>query len=661
MPLPAFAPFPPSDVRKSLPPEDWGGCIDSWISLSQAYLSMSTEGFSNCLEDNSSLLLFLDSYFQEISKAGSDPSPQTSKYASLKRYCFLILHRIFSGSSVPSRLLQFSFLTAVSKVFARSQTLAQLLSKVWKKNTVQIEKGLQTVKSPLIRTLDSIEPGRAVDTLAQLNLFLHMSPDAGCYFMTGSDFLDSLSSAYAIDCVAYRRKIVTTAYLGLLSFVQVDPPQYSLLTDHLYGLKSATENARKLEPSGKTILLDLVISTPFLSKIKEVLPEQATARLRNLIASLNEFRDPGATRPRRLVKRKTYKGKAPARDEYGHGAFGDVHVHRISLISQVQDMFPDLGSGFVVRLLEEYGDNVEQVIAHLLDESLPTHLEGADRQEQIILTAHNTMDPIPDIAPRSTPPPTRRNVFDNDEFDRLTVSASRLHLGRKNASQTADSLLSDRSSAPEKARILAALSAFDLDDDERDDTYDVEDVGGTVDTTAEDVELADKNDEVLFTAYRTTPDVFERDAETRRSDARKALKSETGMTDEAIEGWGVMLARDPRRLRRLETRFEAFTGQQRELTRTSYREGVASGTEEEGEGTGAGERGGRGRGLQRGRGRGRGRGGGGAGRGGSVAGPADEKSTQTARRGKEANKGSRANHNRRDQRARKVARAGFPG
>lgn len=59
----------------------------------------------------------------------------------------------------------------------------------------------------------------------------------------------------------------------------------------------------------------------------------------------------------------------------------------------------------------------------------------------------------------------------------------------------------------------------------------------------------------------------------------------------------------------------------------------------------------------RGRGRGRGRARGGA-RGASVAGPSNDRATQAARQRKDANKSSVANHNRRDQRARKMARAG---
>ncbi|KAF6803520.1 activating signal cointegrator 1 complex subunit 2, partial [Colletotrichum musicola] len=259
-----------------------------------------------------------------------------------------------------------------------------------------------------------------------------------------------------------------------------------------------------------------------------------------------------------------------------------------------------------------------------------------------------------DIAPRPTPPqlPQRHNVFDDDELDRLDLDVSKLHFGKKDADKTADDVLKDRSAAPNKAAILSALAAFDSDDDERDDTYDADDVGGTVDAANDEVDR-DSSEETLFKAFQADPGVFDRQAETRRGQARSKLREETGMTDEAIEGWAVMLVRNPAQKRRLEAKYNgaaAFTGAQNELVSTSWRAGEDS----EADG-GSSSRGGRGRGRGGG-GRGRGRGG-----RGNVAGPTGDKDTEAARRRKEASKGSRANHNRRDQRARKMARGGLPG
>lgn len=124
-----------------------------------------------------------------------------------------------------------------------------------------------------------------------------------------------------------------------------------------------------------------------------------------------------------------------------------------------------------------------------------------------------------------------------------------------------------------------------------------------------------------------------------------------------------MLQRDPKKLKRLEAKSSmSGIGQQRGLGRTAWTNRPAesgTATEEEGDtdgDVGSAARGGR-SGEPRGRGRGRVRGG----RGGNVADPANDGGTEVARQRKDANKGSRANHNRRDQRARKMAKGGFPG
>lgn len=190
----------------------------------------------------------------------------------------------------------------------------------------------------------------------------------------------------------------------------------------------------------------------------------------------------------------------------------------------------------------------------------------------------------------------------------------------------------------------------------------MEDVGGTVDSATPgnnpeeaNAGTSDTNEEALFRAFKMTPSVFDRDAATRRSKPRIALKEETGITDEAIEGWALMLSRDPRLMRRLEAKFSSFSGAQKELAPTAWKAYLGGSGTEESDGGGRADRGTnrgpRDRGERR-----RGR----TGMGGNdVAGPTGGKETEIARQRKEANKGSRANHNRRDQRARKMARGGF--
>ncbi|KAF1956490.1 hypothetical protein CC80DRAFT_525356 [Byssothecium circinans] len=645
--LPQFAPFPDAQMRRNILPQEWELYLDSWVSLAELYLRLNGQQFSSAVSSEaSSLNNFLVSFFHEATNDDSViPSAPT-----LRKKCFHLLHRIFSAEQIPLSLLKWPILSDICRVFPKSEQFRGLLASLWTKQAGTIEKSLQLAKNSLIKNLDSRMPENAEDTLNRLVPLLKVSPDAGTYMFTGSDFLDSLCTAFPKVSTSLQTKLTTTAYLGLTALLQGSKPSYSVLSDHLYSLKASGEQQQKLDLTQKSLVADLVTNTPFLTKVKDKATAPEAARVKNFAASLGVFQRSSMSRPKKLVRRKVDKGKGKATvEENGNGSFGDIHVHRMSLISQIQDLFPDLGSGFVAKLLHEYNDNIEETTAHLLEDSVPPHLASADRGEL-----------LPHLTPRSTPPPSeRRNAFENDEFDRLAVDTSRLHLGRRNQQLTADKILSDRKNAPSKSAILSALAAFDSDDDERDDTYDVEDVGGTVDSVApDDANLQDKNEEALFKAYSASPELFGRDAPTRRGNARISLKKETGMSDEQIEGWGLMIGRDPKRLRRLEAKFTHFGGQQAELGSTAWRSSPM-GSEGEGTGSGDGQRGGRGGSAGRGRGRGRGRGGG---RGsGNVAGPADDQATQAARQRKDQNKGSRANHNRRDQRARKMARGGLAG
>jgi activating signal cointegrator complex subunit 2 len=226
-------------------------------------------------------------------------------------------------------------------------------------------------------------------------------------------------------------------------------------------------------------------------------------------------------------------------------------------------------------------------------------------------------------------------VFDNDEFDNLAIDASKLHIGKAHQDLTADQLLS--SGRTDKAAILAALARFDSDDDERDDTYDAADVGGTVDNsldTDRDAAVEDGAERRLYQTWKTDPGCFERDTNTRKSQARAALKRETKWTDEAIEGWAIMLQREPLRARNLERRFGEWRGEQQVINRSAWMD-QANDDSEGGEPPARGGYHGRGRGGAA-----------------AAGGPGNERGTQRARRGKEV----RGAHNRREGRAKKMAR-----
>ena len=672
-------------------PQEWEACLDSWILLAQAHLLLPQKSFSLSLRKNPSLTEFLLSYLRQNSIIEHQTSDDTQKSRSLKSKVFLLMHRALTdGDPTPLPLLEVRFLEDLSVVYGKSASLKELLVNIWP--SIDLENASSSFlkrKASLIRMAEAgskgASSGALENALEPTVSLLRAAFTYGQFLMVGSDFLDFLASCYEHEELGVQKKITVIAYLCLTSLLEPSSPKISTLIDHLYGLGNQSKLRR-----------DICSSTPFLRKLRTRLSGSEATRAKSLLQELSVFEKTASGKPRNLIRRKTDKGKNRATDDFGHGAYGDVRVHTMSLITQVQDIFPDLGSAFIVKLLDEYNNDTEQVTAHLLEDSLPAHLKQADRAENLSvnptsrlkttlklyrphLPSAQSAELVPNLAPHSPSalthhpdrlaPLSRRTVFDDDAFSNLAISPSQVHYGRAaDTTQTADDLLSAPSSTANKAAILSALAAFDADDDERDDTYDVEDVGGTVDSalpgTTDDIMDSEglkkaQHEETLFQAWKMSPALFGRDPTTRRSQARVALRSETAMTDEAIEGWAIMLQRDPRKLKRLEAKSStaAGTGQQRGLGRTAWMNTPAdsgTGTEEEADTDGDTPPAGVGRGggaIGRGRGAGRG------GRGGNVAGPADDRATQLARRRKD----QRANHNRRDQRARKLARGGLPG
>lgn len=682
--LPPFALFPRALWRQHLSSEEWESLTDVWVTLSEAALRLSDKELKRKVEDDESIVAFVTTFAEETATSGQSTAstPAGSPSASLLKVVFRLSTRLIDVCR-PPQLLGFPFLADFAKVYPRKLT-SPLLSRLFASHGPEIEASLTALKKLLIPHLDSGIKGdlKLVESrLARVNPLLHASPDACTVLLAGSDFFDGLVSCFRVMNPPLRKVIIATVYLCLMGLVETESPKWAMLGDQLYALKAAADT-HKAGPlnANDSLVPELVTSTPILMILLRKADDSGAAKegLKKRITALQEFKKGPMVRPKRLQKRKIDKGKGRQTQE---DVQVEIHVHKMSQITQIQDLFPDLGSGFVSKCLDEYGDDVEQVVANLLSETLPPHLATADRSESLYVyhwreettsffrTSWLIQFPFRssqphakdhhDLAPRSTPPqlPARRNVFDDDEFDRLEADTSKVSFGKKPV-KTADDILADRSTAPNKAAILSALANFDLDDDERDDTYDATDVGGTVDSANQEADgSSDRHEEALFRAYQMDEKVFDRDATTRRGPARTKLRDETGLTDEAIEGWALMLARNPQQKRRLEAKF-AFAGQQAQLGRTAW-QANAAGSGEDSDVAGESARGGRGRGRGGGRGRGRGRGGGRG--GGDVAGPTGEQSTENARKNKESNKGSRANHNRRNARAKKIARGGFAG
>ena len=383
MELPNWAPFPPASLRRGIVPQEWEACLDAWIALAHAYLLLPADVFRLKSTKDSSLIPFLSTYFQEVSK-GLSLEIESLKSRTLRQGCFLLAHRVLSDLNVLPPSIDWDFLGNFSTVYAKRSALRALLDAACLRK--ELEQGLQKLKKSLISELEksgSEGSEHLDDSLRRLCALIRASPNVGYFFMIGSDFVDALMSAHERLSPGSQKKLVIISYLGLTGLSEADKPNISLLIDHLYSLKSSTESNSKTEEHQSSLASALVTDTPLLRKLSDRIHGRDASRLRPVISDLESLRDSLGSRRKRFVRRKVNRGKARDRDEYGPGAFNDLHVHRMSFVTQLQDLFPSLGSAFILKLLDEYHDDVEQVTAHLLEDSLPPHLREADRTEQM--------------------------------------------------------------------------------------------------------------------------------------------------------------------------------------------------------------------------------------------------------------------------------------
>ncbi|KAM7004707.1 activating signal cointegrator 1 complex subunit 2 [Passerculus sandwichensis] len=286
-----------------------------------------------------------------------------------------------------------------------------------------------------------------------------------------------------------------------------------------------------------------------------------------------------------------------------------------SLISQVKDLLPDLGEGFILACLEEYGYDTEQVINNILEEKLVPYLDKLDRRMQRQLKP----DPTPLVS-------SRCNIFQNDEFDvfsRDAVDVSRIQKGKRREKDTTRSLVNDKRLVAEQRQrysqysvvleelpLPAAAPGFgDYGDyeDEYDDTYDGNQVG------AND---ADSDDELIARRPFTIPQVLrpkghEEGQETEEEDEEEEEEAEKERTKDHF-------VQDPAVLReRAEARRQAF------LARKGHKHDGSAVV-------------------------------------GTAKGHGQSRETLQERRKKEANKSTRANHNRRAMADRKRSKGMIP-
>lgn len=398
--LPPFAPFPPSSVRSQLSQDDWDALLDSWVTLSRAYLSLPESQELSQVDSIPPFLVSLISHVAEAGLATIQGSSQTAK--SLLLWTCQLFGRLLESPKVPpAEIIQWQVLADAARVYTKSRVSSPFAT-LYAAHPSLLEKMLSPLKKSLIMQLDAgvkTDLGALEHTMARLNYLLHASPDAAAFFLAGSDFLDGLITCYRITNPPLRKVLIATAYLCLVGLTEdTSPtdtakgktsvkPRWGMLTDTLYDLAAAAESHR-VGPlnANDSLVPELVSATPLLAVVlkRAEEAEALTPTLKSRVEGLQKFKKPGVGAVRPKAKRRP-QSKAVDKGK-GRDDGSEMHVHRMSQIALVQDLFPDLGSAFVAKLLDEFEDNPELVIAKLLEDALPPHLANADRGEQLYVS-----------------------------------------------------------------------------------------------------------------------------------------------------------------------------------------------------------------------------------------------------------------------------------
>ncbi|KAK5105119.1 hypothetical protein LTS08_001393 [Lithohypha guttulata] len=643
--LPPILAYPSAQIQNQIPPEEWEACLDLWINSVELRLGLSDSQFSKA-QPQALGTTFLLSY---LTQNASFKSTRNAKEVHLRKDCFRLVKRLLTSSNEQlSALVIFELLGQGSTVYGGTESWSKLIQSLWVSKQKRTRKAVEAAKNKVAEASTAQEQ---LSWLKMVSTLTKSLPLVATITAAGADYLDTLSEIYHAGSAEVRMAVTENVFYSFLALLQTK--HVTILTDNIYHMKSESERLQKLNPDSPTVLSSLLCSTSFLKHF--VSDADNAIRRQALIDQLNAYRLAMLHLHPPPVRKDRRKGKERAQEDTS------MHMHRAAKVSQVHELFPDLSTTYILKALDAYADDAEKVVAALLEpENLPLELQDQNLPEA---DYYSQVNPV-DLEPRSTPDniSETRNAFDNDDFARLRISSNQLRRGKKEIGNEVET--SDQH-ANSKAAILSALATFDSDDDERDDTYDIADVGGAVDNTVDTDERrppqTDVNEGVLYKTWKETPTLFARDSKTRASNIRQQLKRETGMSDEQIEGWAIMLNKDKKLQDSLQDKYStarAFSGQQRALQSTKWQANLSAENSETESGPErsndsrrmgqAGIRGHRNFGGDRGRG------------GGSTAGPSGEAAIQQARKRKEQGRGRGGANSRRDARAKKVGRGMGP-
>ncbi|XP_024018021.1 activating signal cointegrator 1 complex subunit 2 isoform X2 [Morus notabilis] len=151
-----------------------------------------------------------------------------------------------------------------------------------------------------------------------------------------------------------------------------------------------------------------------------------------------------------------------------------------SKISQIKDLFPDYGKGFLAACLEAYNQNPEEVIQRILEGTLHQDLQALDISLEVMPTAKTASTvskndkgkgKLVESAPVSFTNSVAGGRVQQNERPSVSSSSSQGRFVRKFKTDEPDSNTLDNKNEKDSANIAALLSQYEYED-EYDDSFD---------------------------------------------------------------------------------------------------------------------------------------------------------------------------------------------
>lgn len=621
-----FIPFIPQGTP-GVSDKLWNAALKTWNLNLTTLLNMQGKLFLEQVMSNTSVFSFIDQVLNEQMNNNSDPVDST-----LLKNIFLLYNRLTSLPSLDITLLTMERLCSFVIVYGESNTrqVRDIMTSLIN-NSSSLEQSLLSTLGMLIdairsmpnllsksTTIDTLNRAyvlvRVLDALLSSTIHLDCIKDSfdtldmvliECY----RDLIPCLKSAVDRDNsnasyaylikfslvstfnsfadiqffipLGYQSSITNHDQLEAYNSNTVQDTTLDLMSEKILGYieESGLESSRSAFVDGP-LIMDWEVEyhiTDKLDYINQHTFEGEDERIEFLKLSMEQVRDSNAGTGSwgDLIPQKRQPNVVAKQKESGFD-----NVEKTSKISQIQDLFPHLGDGFIEACLDANNDDTETVIMQLLEDNLPQSVSKLDRsmERKSLMGVSDAVEQLKHLEgdaaaidsaieqqfnrdeEQESVLKSRRNVYDNDEFDifaHRTVDTSKVYVGKKNKAD-ADSLLDDKSFIQtEKKNVLQRV--VDMYDDDYDDSYDdINDAGipstlengdgdAALDVVKKKQEVVNpsiENESVLVHAFAKNPDLFVRNASVRKSKERDLLKKQTGMTDEQLKGWALMFNRN---------------------------------------------------------------------------------------------------------------------